>query len=93
MAVLPEYDTDGNIEGYLHPYETELNKFEVPSVLLQQKTPMKPKRLEETELMYVDNVKQLKQLMETELVGVTELAVDLEHHSYRTFQVSRHTGW
>lgn len=87
LAVLPEYDPDGNIEGYLHPYETELDKFEVSSSLLQQKTPVKPKRLEDTPLIYVDNVKQLKELVENELKGVTELAVDLEHHSYRTFQV------
>lgn len=87
MAVLPEYDADDNIEGYLHPYETELNKFEVPSSLLKPQTPITPNQLEETPLMYVDTVKQLKQLMETELVGITELAVDLEHHSYRTFQV------
>lgn len=92
LAVLPEYDPDGNIEGYLHPYETELNKFEAPSSLLKQKDPLKPKRLEETPLMYVDTVKQLKQLMETELVGVSELAVDLEHHSYRTFQVRHRPG-
>lgn len=91
LAVLPEYDADGNIEGYLHPYETELNKFEVPSSLLKPKEPLRPNRLEDTPLMYVDTVKQLKQLIETELVGVTELAVDLEHHSYRTFQVSQQT--
>ncbi|KAG4077921.1 hypothetical protein HA402_013855 [Bradysia odoriphaga] len=86
LAVLPEYDADGAIEGYLHPYETELNKFEVPPSLLKQKTPDKPKRLEDTPLVYVDNVQQLKQMMETDFVGVSELAVDLEHHSYRTFQ-------
>lgn len=27
LAILPEYDDDGNIESYLHPYETELSKF------------------------------------------------------------------
>ncbi|KAJ6639352.1 Exosome component 10 [Pseudolycoriella hygida] len=86
LAVLPEYDQDGNIEGYLHPYETELNKFEVPPSQLKSDTPLKSKRLEETPLMYVDTKQQLKQLMETELVAVSELAVDLEHHSYRTFQ-------
>lgn len=85
--MLPEYDSDGNIEGYLHPYETELNKFEVPPSQLTQKTPIQPKCLEDTPLIYVDTVKQLKQLVETELAGVTEIAVDLEHHSYRTFQV------
>lgn len=92
LAVLPEYDADGAIEGYLHPYETELNKFEVSPSLLKQKTPDVPKRLEDTPLVYVDTVQQLKQLMETDFVGVSELAVDLEHHSYRTFQVRMRTG-
>lgn len=101
MAVLPEYDADGNIEGYLHPYETELNRFEVPATQLTETVPIEPteiveewvvvdnvKQLVKDEtLVYVDNVKQLKELVETELAGVTEIAVDVEHHSYRTFQV------
>ena len=41
--------------------------------------------LEETPCTYIDTEEQLREMIE-ELEGATELAVDLEHHAYRTFQ-------
>lgn len=85
MAILPEYDDDGNIESYLHPYEFELSKFVPNQSRLSKGEAIKPKKLEETELMYVDNESQLTAMMK-ELAEAKEIAVDVEHHSYRTFQ-------
>lgn len=84
LAILPEYDEAGDIISYLHPYEYELMKFEVPNNLLKSRKTQKPNDITQTELMYVDTVDKLKQALE-ELRQVSELAIDVEHHSYRTF--------
>lgn len=86
LAVLAEYDDDGNICSYLHPYEFELDKFEAPATQLTVVIPQKPLALEAVPLVYVENDIQLKQLL-ADLMVAPEIAVDLEHHSYRTFQV------
>ncbi|XP_055903687.1 exosome component 10 [Eupeodes corollae] len=85
LAVLPEYDEDGNIESYLHPYEFELMKFEPPTAQLKKKSPVTPMPLEKTELVYVDTVNKLKSTLE-DLKKFKEIGIDVEHHSYRTFQ-------
>lgn len=85
LAILPEYDDDGNIVSYLHPYEFELSKFVPNSAQLTKGTITKPKDLEQTELMFVDKIADLNAMVK-ELLDVTEIAVDVEHHSYRTFQ-------
>ncbi|KAM7364737.1 exosome component Rrp6 [Cochliomyia hominivorax] len=84
LAVLPEYDEAGNVVSYIHPYEYELMKFEVPNSLLKPRNPQKPKTTDKTELVYVDTPDKLKQALE-ELKQCSELAIDVEHHSYRTF--------
>lgn len=85
LAILPEYDDDGNIESYLHPYEFELSKFTPNPWQLAKGTVTKPKQLEETTLMYVDKESDLN-VMVKELEQAKEIAIDVEHHSYRTFQ-------
>lgn len=85
LAILPEYNDDGSIESYLHPYEMELNKFTPIADQLQTRTPTQPLKVDETPLMYVDNEKDLEQMLH-ELMASNEIAVDVEHHSYRTFQ-------
>lgn len=87
MAILPEYGDDGSIETYLHPYEVELMKFEPPPDQLKPVKPTKPKSIDDTQLVYVDKPSHLQTLL-SDLSGVREIAVDLEHHSYRTFQVN-----
>lgn len=64
----------------------ELTKFEVSSEQLSTVKPIKPKSLENTPLIYVDNQSDLQKLLK-DISEVREIAVDLEHHSYRTFQV------
>ncbi|XP_073814612.1 exosome component Rrp6 [Musca autumnalis] len=84
LAILPEYDDAGNIVSYLHPYEFELMKFEAPADLLKPREPEQPKNVDATELMYIDTKPKLLQALE-ELRKASEIAVDVEHHSYRTF--------
>lgn len=85
LAILPEYNDDGTIESYLHPYEMELQKFAPNEGQLQTRNVIKPLELDETPLMHVNNTKDLEVLME-ELMATKEIAIDVEHHSYRTFQ-------
>lgn len=71
-------------EMYSHPYETELDRFIPPADQLQKVTPITVKKLEDTPLIEISTVEELDKLVD-ELRQCTEFAVDLEHHSYRTF--------
>lgn len=82
LAILPEYDEDGS---YLHPYEFELSKFVPNQSQLMKGTVNSPGELEQTPLMFVDKESDLNVMMK-ELSEATEVAIDVEHHSYRTFQ-------
>ncbi|XP_017002610.3 exosome complex component 10 homolog [Drosophila takahashii] len=84
LALLPEYDDAGNIVSYLHPYEFELLKFQPPAQQLQKQKPVLPELMANTELLVVDTVEKLQQALE-ELRQATQIAIDVEHHSYRTF--------
>ncbi|XP_053673699.1 exosome component 10 [Anopheles nili] len=85
LAVLPEYDDDGNIVSYLHPYEFELDRFKPAKEMFQPVTPQQPLAIEKTNLMFVDDETTLGGLLR-ELKLAKEIAIDLEHHSYRSFQ-------
>ncbi|XP_029707642.2 exosome complex component 10 [Aedes albopictus] len=85
LAVLPEYDEAGNIVSYLHPYEFELDRFEPTKGALKTVEPQEPLELESTPLGIIDREDQLPGLLK-ELKAASELAIDLEHHSYRTYQ-------
>ncbi|KFB40901.1 AGAP002300-PB-like protein [Anopheles sinensis] len=85
LAILPEYDEAGNIVSYLHPYELELDRFCPTKAAYQKVTPQEPLSLEETELVFIDQESQLADLL-SDLKEAKEIAIDLEHHSYRSFQ-------
>ncbi|KAL0126496.1 hypothetical protein PUN28_005095 [Cardiocondyla obscurior] len=72
-------------EVFNHPYEFELDKFEIPKNQLKKRTPTKYKPLEDTKLVFIDKPAHLKALLD-DLRRRKEIAIDLEHHSYRTFQ-------
>ncbi|EDV93320.1 exosome component 10 [Drosophila grimshawi] len=84
LALLPEYDEADNIVSFLHPYEFELLKFEPAKEQLQKQNPQMPAPPEKTELMLVDSVEKLQQAL-AELRLAHQIAIDVEHHSYRTF--------
>lgn len=84
LAILPEYDEDRNIVSYLHPYEVEIEKFEPSGEMLTEKVPQQATDIINAEYNYVDTKAKLMEMLD-DLRKVKELAVDLEHHSYRTF--------
>lgn len=85
LAILAEYAEDGTIESYLHPYEFELDRFTPQKRQLEIGEVNKPRPIDETPLEFIDTTDKLKALIE-ELSKEKEIAVDVEHHSYRTFQ-------
>ncbi|KAG7214177.1 hypothetical protein KM043_001523 [Ampulex compressa] len=72
-------------EAFNHPYEFELDKFTPGEAFLRKEVPRKYKSLDESALIMIEKSSDLDILLD-DLKGYNEIAVDLEHHSYRTFQ-------
>lgn len=72
---------------YPHPYECEINAFQVNDWQLERTAPIMPKRLRDTPYTFIDSNRRLKKLV-TELKKEREIAVDLEGHIRRSFLVS-----
>ncbi|XP_054712256.1 exosome component 10-like [Uloborus diversus] len=83
LAIIIE--KQGDSEEFCHPYEVEIEKFNPSEDMLQHKEVLLPKPLEETPLLMITRVEELKNMC-SELKKEKEFAVDLEHHSYRSFQ-------
>ncbi|XP_056278938.1 exosome component 10 [Pseudoliparis swirei] len=69
---------------FAHPYQYELDHFTVPEDLLSKREPQMYKPITETKCSFIDSLEDLVALNE-KLCKVSEFAVDLEHHSYRSF--------
>ena len=67
-----------------HPYKFELDDFEPSVEDMKSGQETMYKSLEETELIFVNTNENLSQLLES-LRNVDVFAVDLEHHSFRSF--------
>lgn len=83
LAILTEV-VDGGIT-YCHPYEFEIELFEPGEQDLQPRVPALPPPLESTPLNMVESVRDLTTMIQ-KLRICREIAVDLEHHNYRSFQ-------
>ncbi|XP_063914011.1 exosome complex component 10 homolog [Zophobas morio] len=71
-------------QEFSHPYEFELFRFApTPAQLVDEKSEP-PKPPSETPLIEITTAEQLDELVET-LRSCKEFAVDVEHHSYRSF--------
>ncbi|CAF1195051.1 unnamed protein product [Adineta steineri] len=68
-----------------HPYFDEIEAFQPDEILLKSVMPQYPKAIEETKCLFVDSLDKLKTMMD-HIEIQSELAVDLEHHSYRSYQ-------
>ncbi|XP_068617220.1 exosome complex component 10 homolog isoform X2 [Battus philenor] len=81
------YNKQGEPIGYRHPYKVELKLYHPPAKFIEPDTDIfpYPQPLEKTPLTYITTEEQVDSLVK-HLSEVDELAVDVEHHSYRTFQ-------
>ncbi|XP_053213609.1 exosome component 10-like [Panonychus citri] len=84
LAIFMEKDEDGE-EHSCHPYETELENWQPTSSMLEKVTPQLPSDLKEENFHFINDLDSLQSLIET-LKDVKEFAIDLEAHSYRSFQ-------
>ncbi|CAK9815186.1 Exosome component 10 [Anthophora quadrimaculata] len=83
LAIYLEEEENGEV--FNHPYEYELDLFVVPVDQLKKSELVKYKSLEETPLIMIKDPADIKLLLE-DLKRYKEIAVDLEHHSYRSYQ-------
>ncbi|KAL7299875.1 hypothetical protein TKK_0007207 [Trichogramma kaykai] len=79
-----ELKSDGTYE-YCHPYKYELENFHPPSWQLKKKLTKRFQPLEDTPLYFIDKEDKLHDMLEN-LKTCSEIAVDLENHSPRSFQ-------
>ncbi|KAK7070703.1 Exosome component 10 [Halocaridina rubra] len=77
--------TDAGHEFYSHPYEYELFHWTPPVSQQEPVAPIVPKPLDDTPIVVVEREEDLVKVVE-ELKTCREFAVDLEHHSYRSYQ-------
>ncbi|KAL1021159.1 hypothetical protein UPYG_G00009580 [Umbra pygmaea] len=69
---------------FAHPYQYELDHLVLPENLLSKPEPQMYKPLTETKCSFIDNLEDLV-AVNGKLTKSSEFAVDLEHHSYRSF--------
>ncbi len=86
LSILVEYDQDGR-ESYSHPYQYELDLFKPSELHLERETDAEamPSSVEETDCVLVERPEQLRVIVDT-LKNEKVIAVDLEHHWYRSYQ-------
>jgi exosome complex exonuclease RRP6 len=72
------------IVSYKHPYETEISRLEYPERLFQEAEPIPYHPAETTKAIWVDTFEGVLEMLQ-ELKGAKEIAVDLEHHDFRTY--------
>lgn len=89
-AILPldqslklHYDSDGT-PYFNHPYEKEIAEYPYPESVLQVSEPIPSLEWRETEATWVNTMGGLRSMIR-ELEGLTEIAVDLEHHDLRSY--------
>ncbi|KAG5421938.1 RRP6 [Candida metapsilosis] len=69
---------------YVHPYEYEIDTQPYPDSILEKSDPIPPQDWSSTSAIWVDTVDGLNEMID-ELSKSTEIAVDLEHHDYRSY--------
>ncbi|XP_035413417.2 exosome component 10 isoform X2 [Cygnus atratus] len=69
---------------FAHPYQYELERFSPPDGVLKKPEPQMYRPIKETPCHFVTTLDELVELNE-KLMNCKEFALDLEHHSYRSF--------
>ncbi|KAL8375937.1 hypothetical protein RB595_007170 [Gaeumannomyces hyphopodioides] len=76
-------DDDGETQ-YKHPYETEILHMKYPESTYQTREPIPYTPIAKSTPIYVDTYEGVLKMLE-ELKQATEIAIDLEHHDFRTY--------
>jgi exosome complex exonuclease RRP6 len=81
---LVTFSDDKGEPQYKHPYEPEIKQMEYPDRVYQSATPIPYQPVDKTEATWVDTYEGVLEMLE-ELKKAKEIAVDLEHHDFRTY--------
>ncbi|KAG8236910.1 hypothetical protein J437_LFUL015236 [Ladona fulva] len=84
LAIYLETNAEGE-ESFNHPYQYELELFTPKEAHLKAREPIKYRPLNDTPLVMVEEPEQLSRMVE-DLRSQTVIAVDIENHSYRSYQ-------
>ncbi|KAK4242940.1 ribonuclease H-like domain-containing protein [Achaetomium macrosporum] len=76
-------DEEGHVQ-YKHPYEHEITNMQYPPQVYQSCEPKKYLPIEKTKAIWVDTYEGVLEMLD-ELKRATEIAIDLEHHDYRSY--------
>lgn len=75
---------NANTKRYQHPYRKEIEDYRYPQDVYQVSEPIEFWPPEQAPAVYVDSEQGVYQMLQ-ELKSAKEIAVDLEHHDYRTY--------
>ncbi|KAK5995546.1 Exosome complex exonuclease rrp6 [Cladobotryum mycophilum] len=75
---------DAGATQYKHPYEAEISSMEYPSRVFKSSEPIPSQPVENTAAIWVDTYEGVLEMLK-ELKKAKEIAVDLEHHDFRTY--------
>jgi len=71
--------------GIRHPYETEIRDLEFPEHLYKEAEPIKYQPVGDSSATFVDTYEGVLEMLE-ELKTAKEIAIDTEHHDFRSYQ-------
>ncbi|TID04423.1 Exosome complex exonuclease rrp6 [Colletotrichum higginsianum] len=77
-------ETEDGFVQYKHPYETEIIEAKYPNRVYEQAEPIPWQPVETTEATFVDTYEGVLDMLK-DLKKAKEIAVDLEHHDFRTY--------
>lgn len=69
---------------YKHPYETEIQSLEYPKQVFEKRDPIPYLDVDKSNAVWVDTYEGVLEML-GELKKAKEIAVDLEHHDYRSY--------
>lgn len=69
---------------FKHPYEKEVTNLKYPDTTYEIRDPIPYQPIDTTSATWVDTYEGVLEMLE-ELKGATEIAIDLEHHDYRSY--------
>ncbi|CAK7264057.1 exosome nuclease subunit [Sporothrix epigloea] len=89
-AIVPLTDSlttfvdENKLTQFKHPYETEITQLAYPDAVYHEHGPVPYLPIEKTSAVWVDTFEGVEAML-AELRLADEIAVDLEHHDYRTY--------
>ncbi|KAI1204710.1 ribonuclease H-like domain-containing protein [Annulohypoxylon truncatum] len=81
---LQTFNDENQKTQYKHPYEAEVLEYEYPDTVFQAREPIQYQPVETTAATFVDTFEGVLDMLE-ELKSATEIAIDTEHHDFRTY--------